>query len=110
VTEIDVEQARRLLTTLRTDLVAMVAQDPEQEVRGLAVPAVDAALSAVRPLIANTNVMAKVADVISPDTIEQGEPVRAIDLRVVVNLMLAELPPPPPPPATGENLVGQILR
>jgi hypothetical protein len=95
---IDVERARGLLTTVRSNVAMMAAKDSEQEVRGLAVQAVDAALSAVRPLIADTVVMARVDDVISPYTIEQGEPMRAVDLLLVVDLMLQELPPPPRPP------------
>jgi hypothetical protein len=49
-------------------------------------------------------------DVISTCTIEAGEPVRAVDVLLVVDLMLAELPPSPPretPPQPG-TIVGEV--
>lgn len=94
---LDVEQARRTLTTLRSSVAAMAATDSEQEVQGIAIQAVDAALSAVRPLVAESPVMSRVDDVISTYTIDAGEPIRAVDVLLVVDLMLAELPSPAPP-------------
>jgi hypothetical protein len=95
VAEIDAKQARRLLVTLRSNVATMVAKDAEQEVRGIAVQAVEAALSTVRGLIAQSPVMARVDEVISTYASEAGEPIRAVDVLLVVDLMLAELPPEP---------------
>lgn len=94
-TEIDPRQARGILRALKVTLKEITNRDPEQEVRGIALPAVDAALSAVRGLLPDDPVLSRVADVISPEAMEDGEPVRAIDVLLVVDLMFAALRPPP---------------
>jgi hypothetical protein len=93
--QIDLWQARTLLTTLRQDLQKIVDRDPEQEVRGIAIPVLDAALSAVRDLASSNPVVASVRDVISAEAIEEGEPVRAVDVLMVVTTLLAVTPHPP---------------
>jgi len=93
-TQIDLWQARTLLTTLRQDLQRIVDRDPEQEVHGIAIPVLDAALSAVRDLAADNSVVASVRDVISAEAVEEGEPVRATDILLVVTTLLAVLPEP----------------
>jgi hypothetical protein len=98
---IDLDQARRILSELRSDLQQITSSDPEQEVRGIAVAAVDAALSAVRGLVADSPVLRRIDDVISPESIEAGEPIRAIDVLVVVGIMHAVLPPAPNPYGRG---------
>ncbi len=82
--------------------------DPEQEVHGLALQAVDAALDAVRPFMPSMSVMRRVEDIISPGTVAQGEPIRAVDLLWIVTLLLAELPAPPPQP-TGEDFMTMLF-
>jgi Glu-tRNA(Gln) amidotransferase subunit E-like FAD-binding protein len=94
-TPIDLWQARRLLTTLRQDLQTLVDRDPEQEIRGMAVATLDAALSAVRDLAADNVVLAKIRDVISAEAVEEGEPIRAVDVLLVVTTLLAVVPQPP---------------
>jgi hypothetical protein len=84
----DVEQTRRALTTLQANLRQIATADPEQEVRGPPIAAVDAALSVVR----DSAVVSKVHDIISPETIEAGDPVRAVDVLLVVGILLSALP------------------
>ena len=91
----DPAHARRILTTLRSSLALMVTKDQEQEVQGIALPVIDEALVATKGLLADSPVLARIRDVISPEAIEAGDPVRAIDVLMVVDLMLAELPPEP---------------
>jgi hypothetical protein len=91
----DLWQARTLLTTLRQDLQKIVDRDPEQEVRSIAIPTLDAALSAVRDLAPDNPVVASVRDVISTEAVEEGEPIRATDVLLVVTTLLAVTPQPP---------------
>jgi hypothetical protein len=93
--QIDLWQARSLLTTLRQDLQKIADRDPEQEVRGIAVPVLDAALSSIRELASDNAIVASVRDVISVEAIEEGEPVRAVDVLMVVTALLAVVPQPP---------------
>jgi hypothetical protein len=64
----------------------------------MALPALDAALSQARDLLPNSPVLAQIADVISPEAIEAGEPVRAVDALLVVDIIFAALKPPPAVP------------
>ena len=93
--QIDLWQARSLLTTLRQDLQKITDRDPEQEVRGIAIPVLDAALSSIRELASDNTIMASIRDVISTEAIEEGEPVRAVDVLMVVTTLLAVVPQPP---------------
>lgn len=81
-----------MLTLLQEDLQKITARDPEQEVQGLAIPALDAALSAIRDLIPDNPVTSRVQDIISPEAVAAGEPIRAVDVLVVVDLLLGALP------------------
>lgn len=88
----DVEQARRILNNLRDTLQKVTSRDPEQEVRGVALRPLDAALAAVRELIPDDPILTQVSDVISVESIEEGEPLRAVDVLVVVDILLGALP------------------
>jgi hypothetical protein len=81
----DLPKARRVLSSLRSDLQQITAKDPEQELQGIALPAVDAALSSIRGLLPDGPVLSRVDDLISPATIEAGEPVRAVDVPNTAN-------------------------
>lgn len=61
----------------------------------MAVSTPDVALSAVRDLAANSVVLAKIRDVISAEAVEEGEPIRAVDVLLVVATLLAVVPTPP---------------
>ncbi len=80
----------------QTSLRQIVERDPEQEVRGIAIPVLDAALGMVREALGDNSVVNAVGDVISVDTIEAGEPLRASDILLVVDMFLGALPTPRP--------------
>jgi hypothetical protein len=94
-----------MLGQLRTTLDAITARDPEQEVKGIAVPVLDAVLASVRTLLPDHPVVQAVREVISPEAIAEGEPVRAADALIVVDALLGALPPPP---AIYRNLPGRL--
>jgi hypothetical protein len=75
-----------------------VKNDPEQEVRGIAVRPVGAALPAAQDLVPDSNVLLEIDEVMSVETIEAGEPMRATDVLTVVEMMLAALPSESEPP------------
>ena len=62
--------------------------------RGIAVPVVDAVISAARNVLPTDNpVVAAIHDVISVETIDEGEPIRAIDALYVVSQLEVALRP-----------------
>jgi hypothetical protein len=61
---------------------AITQRDPEQEVRGIAVHVLDAVLQAVRSTLGDHPVVAQMYDVLSVESIEEGEPIRAVDAYV----------------------------
>ncbi len=91
---LDIAQAGRILRTLKSSLEDITANDPEQAVQGLAIPALDAALTAIRALIPDSPVISPIRDLISPEAIQGGEPVRAVDVLIVVDILLYALPNP----------------
>jgi hypothetical protein len=95
-TQLDLYSARKLLLGLEKTLQEIVKRDPEQEVRGIAVPVLDAALTAMRDLAPDNSVVASVRDVISAEAVEEGEPIRAVDVLLVVTTLIAVGPKPPP--------------
>ena len=87
------------LRHLYADLSAVIQRDPEQEILGLALAVIDQVMSAAARLLqCQGSVLAGVAtELISPATIEAGEPVRAVDAWLVVGQLLAALGDPPAP-------------
>lgn len=94
----DVVEANRLLERLHADLSAISKRDPEQEVQGLALPVLDAVLSGIRDdlLPPGHPVVRSLNDLISIESVESGEAVRAVDALLVVGQLLAAVGPPPP--------------
>jgi hypothetical protein len=78
---------------LHSQLQAIVHRDPEQEVRGMAVPVLDAAIEMAKSALGDHPVVATVAGLYDADAIGEGEPVRAVDLMLVVGQLQAALPP-----------------
>lgn len=101
-------QARNILRQLKATLTEITKRDPEQEVQGIALAPLDAALSSIRDLIPNNPVLAQIEDVISPTAVEAGEPMRAVDVLIVVDLMFAVLKQPPSLPRTGGAPRGRL--
>jgi hypothetical protein len=96
VTDGDIWKARKTLTNLQTSLRLIVKKDSELEVRGMAIPVLDAALDMVRGALGNNPIVNAVAGVISVETIEAGEPLRASDVLLVADMFLGALPTPAP--------------
>jgi hypothetical protein len=89
--QLDAREARNMLRALKANLQRAVERDPEQEVQGMALPVVDEVVSAARDALGGHPVVARINDVISAETIASGEPVRAVDALVVVDLLFAAL-------------------
>jgi hypothetical protein len=69
----ELPKARRVLSSLRSDLQQISATDSDQEVLGIAVPAIDAALSEIRGLLPDRPVLSAIDGLISPNAIAGGE-------------------------------------
>ena len=63
----------------------MAANDPEQEVTGIAVPILDAVISEAREhFLLDDPVLGALPDLISPFTIGEGQRIRAADAQVAL--------------------------
>lgn len=87
--------ARKQVRQLHATLEAMNRRDPEQEVRGIAVPVMDAIISSAKTFVADDPVVATIRDVIAPESIEE-EHVRVFDALLVVGALREALGPGPP--------------
>ncbi len=88
MTSLDPWQVRRQLDGLIKQLEGITKRDPEQEVQGIALPVLDAVISNAKTLIGDDDPVAKAAaDVISPETIERGEPIRSVDALLVAQTL-----------------------
>jgi hypothetical protein len=85
-------EARRQLDALQDHLARIVKQDPEQEVQGIAIPVFDAVVSAVKALLPDNPIVDAISDIISVETIQAGEAIRAVDALLVVNALFAAFP------------------
>lgn len=82
----DLNEARRAIIRLHVQLGSIVAKDQEQEVRGIALPVLDAVVAAARKhLLLDDPVLGALPDLISPEALEAGEPVRAVDAFLAVS-------------------------
>jgi hypothetical protein len=93
---VDVSEARRQLRALKATLEHLVDRDPEQEVQGIALPILDAVISAVRGVVPDSEVVKSAREIISPDAVAHGESVRAADALVAVTALGEALPRPAP--------------
>jgi hypothetical protein len=93
---LDRRDAYDRISRLREDLRLIVERDQEQEVRGIAIPVLDAVLGAARSFLPPGDpIVSAVRDVISPEVIADGEPVRAIDAFIVATQLEQALYIPP---------------
>ena len=81
-----------MLGSLRDTLTNITSRDPEQEVRGIALPVLEAVLQGVRNLMPGDAIAPTVRDVISPEAIAEGEPPRAVDVLLVLDSLLGADP------------------
>jgi len=93
----DVSDAYWRVGRLLDNLRALVNRDPEQEVRGMALPVMDAVLEAAKEFLPGDPVIARMREVVSPETVAEGEPLRAVDVLVVVDQLHAALDEARPP-------------
>lgn len=74
-----------MVSRLHTQLGGIVARDQEQEVRGIALPVIDAVIAAAREnMLLDDPVLAALPDLISPEALAAGEPIRAVDAYLAV--------------------------
>lgn len=89
---LDLDDALGRLYSLRATLQEMTKRDAEQEVRGMALPVLDAVIGAAREHVpAGDPILDVIVDVISAESVASGEPIRAIDAIVVVGQLIAIL-------------------
>lgn len=80
------------LRQLHKDLEALMTQDSEQEVQGMALPLIDAVLSEARKRLPDESTLRnQIVELISPESIANGESIRAADALIVVGQLLAAL-------------------
>jgi Asp/Glu/hydantoin racemase len=87
--------AKRRVTALIDSLKVLIAKDPEQEVQGIALSVVDAAVESIKAVCPDDPVVAAVSEIFSADLIGAGEAVRAADLLVVAQQLDAAVGPYP---------------
>ncbi len=87
--------AKRRIEALIETLRRLTDRDPEQEVRDIALPVLDAAIESVRDVLEGDPVMEAVRSVISVEQIESGEPIRAADALLVAEQINAAIGPYP---------------
>lgn len=84
-------KAKQRVEALVKSLRTMVDKDGEQEVQGIALPVLDAAIEDIKAAIPNDPVVIAVAGIISPETFEAGEPIRAVDALLVAEQLDAAI-------------------
>jgi hypothetical protein len=87
--------AKRRVAALIKSLETLTQRDPEQEVQGIAVPVLAAALEAIKQSRPHDPVVKALVDLMSADFIGAGEPIRAADMLVVAEQLDAAIGPAP---------------
>ena len=87
---------KRQIDALVTSLRALQQRDPEQEVQGIALPVVDAVVTALKDKMPDDPVVQSLSHVISADMIGSGDAVRAADMLVAAEQLQATLGEPLP--------------
>jgi hypothetical protein len=89
---VDLEDARFRVRSLRDRLREITGRDPEQEVRGIALPVVDSVLYEARKHIKSDDpVVEAISGLVTAETIAEGEPIRAVDALLVADQLLEAL-------------------
>jgi hypothetical protein len=89
----DRDAARKRAWLLFRSLEKIAERDPEQEVQGMALPVLDACLQAFKGHVSDDPIVSAIREVISPESIEAGESVRAVDASLVAGQLAAALGP-----------------
>jgi hypothetical protein len=90
----------RLTETLRP----IASRDPEQEVRGMAVPVMFAVLEAAKVALPNDPIVRAAWDQFSPELLIDEDPVRAVDALLVAEQLQEALYEPPLPESFGSSM------
>jgi hypothetical protein len=80
-----------LIGTLRT----ASGRDPNQEMRGIAIPVLFAAIDDIKAALRDDPVVQAVASALSPEALGSGESIRAIDALLVAQQLDAAIGPYP---------------
>ena len=89
--------AKKRVTALIDALAAVVKEDPDEKVQGMALPVLHAVIESIKDGIGRHNeVVLASAGVISPDAIASGAPIRAADALIVARILDGEIGPYPP--------------
>jgi hypothetical protein len=89
-------EAKKRVQGLIEALETLHKRDPEQEVGTFALPIFDEVVEAIKDDLGRDNpAVAAVAGIISPETVEAGEPIRAADALLVAKMLDAEIGPYP---------------
>jgi hypothetical protein len=84
-------EIRDILRQLKGTLERLTQRDPDQEVTGIALPTLDAVVAQARDLVPDSPVVSRIGDVISPNAVLTGEPLRASDALIVVDTLSGAL-------------------
>ncbi len=89
----DIREVRRRLDHLHSDLEVIIKRDPDEEVGGWAVPALDGVLEEAKDVFREDDpVVRKLEHLMSPEAAVAGF-VAAKDLYLIVGQLFAGLPP-----------------
>jgi hypothetical protein len=84
-------KAKHKIVALVETLESLTKRDPEQEVQGIALPVLGAVFEAVRTALPDDPVVEAVRDIVSPEQVASGEPVRAADALLVAKQLDAAI-------------------
>jgi hypothetical protein len=87
-------EAKRRVVALIETLEPTVKRDPEQEIRGVAVPVLEATIEVLKSALPDDPVVTAVIGAYAHE-IETGEPVRAVDALLVARQIDAAIGPYP---------------
>lgn len=73
-------KAKERIEALISSMETVIKRDPEQEVQGMALPVIDAALVDVKQAMPDDPVVQSLVDLVSADWIGSGDTIRAADM------------------------------
>jgi hypothetical protein len=85
------DEARIRAWLLFRSLEKLAERDPEQEVRGMALPVLEACLQTFRGHVPDDPIVSAIQEVMSPEAVAAGEPARAVDVMLVAGQLAQAL-------------------
>jgi hypothetical protein len=81
----DIREAQTAVISLHQQVASIAGKDSEQDIRGMALPVMDAVVRAARQFVhLDDPILDSIEDVISPEAVQRGEPIRATDAQLVL--------------------------